>query len=85
MIPPKHGALVVQSPAAGSVYLNGRAIGETGPQPIVTPCGRRYVRVGVPPEPGRQITWLTKGVSAVIACGTTTTIEVPPLPLTRVK
>lgn len=75
-IGPREGAIVVKSTVSGTVYANGKAVGDVGAT-LVVPCGRKFLRIGVP---GYQIQWLSKGVSAVATCGTTTQVEIPPMP-----
>ena len=75
-IGPREGAIVVTSTAEGTVYANGKAIGALGAT-LIVPCGRKYLRVG---QPGAQVVWTSKGVSAVATCGTTTQVELPALP-----
>ena len=74
---PGFGALLVHG-IDGTVYVNGVAAGPVE-QTLTLPCGRRYVRVGVPPEQFRQTRWLTKGATAAIPCGSLVEVTVLPL------
>lgn len=75
-IPPRRAGVIVHSPVAGTVYHYSTPVGETE-VPFVVPCGRVFLRVGKTYEPTRQIQWLTGGVSTILPCGQTTTIDVP--------
>ena len=76
-LPRTKGYLVVKAKVDGSVYLNGRVIGNAG-EPIVADCGIRYVRLGHPSEkPGGPIKFVGAGRSVNIACRGTTETELP--------
>ncbi|MCU0685784.1 MAG: serine/threonine protein kinase [Polyangiaceae bacterium] len=75
--PPRgYGSLTVRTPIAGYVFINGVPYGPSE-RPVLSPCGRRFVRVGAPPEPRKRTVWLTAGVWTTVPCGESSEIAVP--------
>lgn len=75
--PPRgYGSLTVRTPIAGYVFINGVPYGPSE-RPVLSPCGRRFVRVGAPPEPRKRTVWLTAGVWTTIPCGESSEVAVP--------
>ncbi|HEU4534862.1 MAG TPA: hypothetical protein VFS00_12120, partial [Polyangiaceae bacterium] len=75
-LPRGYGSLAVRTPIAGYVYINGVPYGPSE-GPVLSPCGRRFVRVGAPPEPRKRRVWLTAGVWTTVPCGESAEVAVP--------
>jgi len=63
----ERGYLKVRGPSGAHVYVNGVDLGSTDAL-LEAPCGRRFVRVGLPPDGGRFPTWLAEGETVNIGC-----------------
>jgi eukaryotic-like serine/threonine-protein kinase len=75
-MPRGYGSIVVRAPLAGYVYINGVPYGPSE-RPVLSPCGRRHVRVGAPPEPRKRTVWLSAGVWTTVPCGESTELSLP--------
>ncbi|HEU4405250.1 MAG TPA: serine/threonine-protein kinase [Polyangiaceae bacterium] len=75
-LPRGYGSLAVRAPIAGYVYINGAPYGPSE-RPVLSPCGRRYVRVGAPPEPRKRTVWRSAGVWTTVPCGESTELTLP--------
>lgn len=78
-LPAGFGRLTIGGPLSGSVYVNGVAFGATG-APAAVPCGRKFVRVGIPGENGLPPHWLARGQTVIIPCAGSIEIVVHPSP-----
>jgi len=82
-LPPTKGYLVVTAPVPGQVYVNGVYAGLVN-EPIQATCGTRNIRLATPVTPPADIpaagAWLSPGHAVIIACRSTTTVNIKPGP-----
>jgi hypothetical protein len=74
-IPLYQTRLIVEGPPDGIVYVNGVVTGKTGEPSLTRGCGLRFVRVGSE-KAAHGVTWLSKGQTERLPCGTTFRIRV---------
>src|SRR5262249_48592117 len=77
-LPGGFGYLVVHSPVSATVYVNGRKVGPTN-EATRALCGKRFVRLGTPNEPGPPY-WVAPGQTVVIPCRGRVEVEAKPAP-----
>jgi hypothetical protein len=69
--------LVVASPLEATVYVNGAKMGPTN-QPLIAPCGPRFVRLAKTEPDARAAAWLIPGQTVAIPCKSVVEVRIAP-------
>jgi serine/threonine protein kinase len=73
--PAGYGYLTVTAPSKLGVFVNGKLAGSTN-TPIPVVCGRFFIRMGQQPDGARFPTWHGQGMTVLIPCQGTLTVNV---------
>ncbi len=68
-LPPGFARLTVHSSTSTAMVYGKSKIYGLVEEELVVPCGRQFLRIGIPQSKAKRVTWLGRGKTIPIACG----------------